>query len=668
MPRTSPDKPLGGRYKLLSQLGVGGFGRTFLAEDLHLPGHPRCVIKHLRPQSKNDDTLQMARRCFDMEAQVLYRLGSHDQIPRLLAHFEENQEFYLAQEFIEGDPLTREISDGRPWSQGRVVLLVKDILRVLTFVHQQQVIHRDLKPSNLIRRRQDHKIVVIDFGAVKQVTTPGFDLETGLTNITISIGTQGYMPNEQLAGKPRFCSDVYAVGVLAIQVLTGIHPRHIGEDEQGEIAWHDCINPSETVDPALIAVLDQMVRYDFRQRYANAAEALLAFEALPADITENLSDDQLLPETIRVNSPNGTAIQSSTSPQSQTIHQLETAKGFSDQMPRGSVDYRRSRDDGPPDSEPISTAIWQSADAYPTHKTGLTQAVGRHYSRSTDETISPRLRGWRRVLHPWSLVGLLSTGLLLLLAQTMLSRSSLNQSKTDKATTALISPLDKNAPPEQQAASLVAQAQNFERQKNYDKALEAYSQAVKLKPDVATLVAQGRILQRQQHYDQAITAYDQAIRLKSDAAEAHAGRCEAFNQLKRPEDALVSCNDALAYQPNYPEALWSQGNARMLQNRPYDALKLYEDVTIQNPKFAAGWVKRGVALQALGRSAEALVALDQGIKLDRDSAEAWITKGEALLNLQRYDAALTALVKADQLQPKDPKVLKLRQQAQNKAK
>ena len=675
-PRTSPDKPLGGRYKLLSQLGVGGFGRTFLAEDLHLPGHPRCVIKHLRPQSKSDDTLQMARRCFDMEAQVLYRLGIHDQIPRLLAHFEENQEFYLAQEFIEGDPLTRELLDGKPWSQGRVVLLVKDILQVLTFVHRQQVIHRDLKPSNLIRRRQDHKIVVIDFGAVKQVTTPGFDLETGLTNITISIGTQGYMPNEQLAGKPRFCSDVYAVGVLAIQVLTGIHPRQIGEDEQGEIAWHDCISPSETVDPALIAVLDQMVRYDFRQRYADAAEALLAFEALPAYITENLSDHQPLPETIRVNSPNGTAIQSATSPQSQTNHQLETATDFSDQIARDQrdqIEYSRGRarglSGGRSDSEPISTAIWQPADAYshPAHKTGLTQAVGRHYS-SMDETTSPRLMGWRRALHPWSLVGLLSTGLVLLVAQTMLSRSSLNQSKTDKATTALIAPLDKNAPPEQQAASLVAQAQSFERQKNYAAALEAYSQAVKLNPDAVTLVAQAQILQQQQQYEQAIKSYDQAIQLKSDTAEAYAGRCEAFNQLKRPEDALVSCGDALAYRPNYPEAIWSQGNARMLQNRPYDALRLYEDVTINSPKFAPGWVKRGVALQALGRSAEALVALEQGIKLDRDSAEAWITKGEALLNLQRYDAALTALVKADQLQPQDPKVLKLRQQAQNKAK
>jgi serine/threonine protein kinase len=110
-------EPLGGRYKIISQLGAGGFGQTFLAEDLHLPGHPRCVVKHLKPQTKEDSTLSMARRLFDTEAQALYQLGDHDQIPHLLAHFEDNQEFYLAQELIEGEPLTQEFAAGQLWSE-----------------------------------------------------------------------------------------------------------------------------------------------------------------------------------------------------------------------------------------------------------------------------------------------------------------------------------------------------------------------------------------------------------------------------------------------------------------------------------------------------------------------------------------------------------------------
>ncbi|HEY9658107.1 MAG TPA: serine/threonine-protein kinase, partial [Allocoleopsis sp.] len=233
-PQINSDKPLGGRYKVISQLGAGGFGRTFLAEDLHLPGHPRCVVKQLKPHFKSDDTLQMARRCFNTEAQVLYQLGNYDQIPRLLAHFEDRQEFYLAQEFVAGTSLTAELLEGQPWSEAKVVEFLEDVLRILTFVHQQQVIHRDLKPSNLIRRQPDQKIVLIDFGAVKQVGVQNYDVETGLTNLTISIGTQGYMPNEQLAGKPRFSSDIYAVGIIAIQALTGIHPRYFEEDEKGE--------------------------------------------------------------------------------------------------------------------------------------------------------------------------------------------------------------------------------------------------------------------------------------------------------------------------------------------------------------------------------------------------------------------------------------------------
>jgi serine/threonine protein kinase len=635
MPRITPDKPLGGRYKLISQLGVGGFGRTFLAEDLHLPGHPRCVIKHLKPQSKNDDTLQMARRCFNLEAQVLYRLGSHDQIPRLLAHFEEGQEFYLAQEFVEGEPLARELADGKPWPQGRVVTLTKDVLQVLTFVHQQQVIHRDLKPSNLIRRRHDHRVVLIDFGAVKQVSAPSADPDTGLTNLTISIGTQGYMPNEQLAGKPKFCSDVYAVGILAVQMLTGLHPRHLGEDSDGEIAWHEHVSH---VSPELVAVIDQMIRYDFRERYVDAAEALAALESLPAAIAEDQTEYEPLPEIDKAGMAGAeTATQSATSPQ------IETTAGFSDPLARASIEFSNGRETVASEEEPISTAIWMPNESLirSMQGTGLTQAIGRpHFSGvNSAPSAKPALAGLtRRLAHPWSLVGLLGIGLSLALIQSLfpqfgnqfLGQNSSTTSPQDATNPTSAQPIN----PQQQAASLVTEANRLLRNKQYSRAIEVF---------------------------------DRAIRLQTDYAAAYAGRCEALNQLQRPEEAIVSCNDALAYDPDYAEAIWSQGNARLLQNRPYEALKLYEDVTVLQPDFAPGWVKRGVALQQLGRSAEALVALEQGIKLERNSTEAWITKSEALLNLQRYDEALAAANKALQLQPDNPQALELRQQTRERA-
>ncbi len=277
-PNLSPEsKPPGGRYRLIQPLGAGGFGQTFRAQDLHLPGHPLCVVKQLHPQVTTAEELQVARRLFDTEAQTLYRLGSHPQIPGLLAHFEEDQDFYLAQEFIQGHALDHEL-EVAPWSEAQVVSFLGDLLGILAFVHQHGVIHRDIKPSNLMRRHSDNRIVLIDFGAVKQVSTQATYLRSGLSH-TISIGTQGYMPSEQVAGRPQFSSDVYAVGMVGIQALTGHAPSQLSPDpHSGELDWQP---DAPTVSAPLAAVLDTMVRYDFRSRYRNAAEALAALRALP---------------------------------------------------------------------------------------------------------------------------------------------------------------------------------------------------------------------------------------------------------------------------------------------------------------------------------------------------------------------------------------------------
>ncbi|MBD2128702.1 serine/threonine protein kinase [Microcoleus sp. ZQ-A2] len=278
-------KTLSGRYKIVQHLGGGGFGQTYLAEDLQLPSNPLCVVKQLKPKSTDPLTLQTAKRFFDREAEVLYKLGNHDQIPRLLAHFEQEQEFYLVQECIEGHDLKQELPRGQRLTEAQVMVLCQDILKILEFVHQQHVIHRDIKPANIIRRRQDGKLVLIDFGAVKEVTTQAVN-PSGNTSLTVAIGSPGYMPNEQLSGKPQFCSDIYAVGVLGIQALTGLSSTQLPQDlRTSEIFWRDNWlhnMPPEQVQTSveLADVLDKMVRYDYRQRYQTVTETLQAFEQL----------------------------------------------------------------------------------------------------------------------------------------------------------------------------------------------------------------------------------------------------------------------------------------------------------------------------------------------------------------------------------------------------
>jgi CHASE2 domain-containing sensor protein/tRNA A-37 threonylcarbamoyl transferase component Bud32 len=265
------NKTLKNRYKIDKVLASGGFGETYIAKDLQRPQDPECVVKHLHPVSNHPSHLRLASKMFAREAEILERLGKkHEQIPRLLAYFEEDQEFYLVQEFIAGSPLSEEFLLGRQLPEARVVHVLKEILQILHFVHEEKVIHRDVKPSNIIKRQSDGKLVLIDFGAVKDQYNKLAN-EESQTSLTVGIGTQGYMAPEQGAGKPQPSSDVYAVGMMGIQALTGLPPSQLKENpDTNEIAWQE----KAQVSSGLANILSKMVRYDFRDRYQSAIEAV----------------------------------------------------------------------------------------------------------------------------------------------------------------------------------------------------------------------------------------------------------------------------------------------------------------------------------------------------------------------------------------------------------
>ncbi|HEY9901381.1 MAG TPA: protein kinase [Candidatus Sericytochromatia bacterium] len=269
-------KLLDRRYQVTQVLGAGGFGRTYLAQDTRRPGNPICVVKQLKPATSDPNFLEAARRLFNSEAETLEQLGNHSHIPRLLAYFEEDQEFYLVQEFIEGHTLSQELQPGQRWEESRVIELLQEVLSILEFVHQHGVIHRDIKPDNIIRRKSDNKLVLVDFGAVKQIRTQLASVY-GQANNTIAIGTPGYMASEQALGQPRPSSDIYALGIIGIQALTGLPPISFQEDlSTGEILWQHLVQVSRGME----TVLSKMVRYHFKDRYQSAAEALEALQQL----------------------------------------------------------------------------------------------------------------------------------------------------------------------------------------------------------------------------------------------------------------------------------------------------------------------------------------------------------------------------------------------------
>lgn len=282
----NPGDILNGRYAIIAKLGQGGFGQTYKAKILTQPGHPICVVKEITPPITLTPRLAKdLEQRFVREAKSLVSLGEHPQIPKLFDYFQKNNKFYLVQEYIEGYDLSEEIEIGKPpLPESQVIQILTDVLEILQAVHQQNMIHRDIKPSNLRRRTQDQKIVLLDFGAVKELTSVLINSDETSDTFTRSIGTPGYMPPEQQHGNPQFSSDIYSLGMICIQALTGIHPRTLPTDPStGNIIWrystidHNMID----VNPALEQIINKMVCYHFRERYKSVSEVLEELRYLP---------------------------------------------------------------------------------------------------------------------------------------------------------------------------------------------------------------------------------------------------------------------------------------------------------------------------------------------------------------------------------------------------
>lgn len=266
------------RYRVSKALAQGGFGATFLAQDASLPGEPSCVIKQLRLSSSTPDVLEMARELFAREAKTLGKIGNHPQLPRLLDYFEDNQQFYLVQEYISGLTLQQEVMRAGAFSEAGVRQFLSEMLPLIQHIHEQKVIHRDIKPANMIRRSQDRKLVLIDFGAVKDEVKQTLTGTSDQTNTSFAIGTPGFAPPEQLAMRPVYASDIYAIGVTCLYLLTGKSPKELEYNSlTGEMLWQDKVQVSNHLGE----VLKKMLEVSVRHRYQSANDTLRALELEP---------------------------------------------------------------------------------------------------------------------------------------------------------------------------------------------------------------------------------------------------------------------------------------------------------------------------------------------------------------------------------------------------
>ncbi|MEH1797088.1 bifunctional serine/threonine-protein kinase/formylglycine-generating enzyme family protein [Nostoc sp.] len=270
-------KLLRSRYRVLRLLGEGGFSRTYATEDVDRLNAP-CVIKQFFPQFQGTGQRTKAAEFFKEEAFRLYELGeNHTQIPRLLAYFEQGTSLYLVQEFIQGKTLLQEVQQ-QIYGEKQIWELLADLLPVLEFIHAHNVIHRDIKPENIIRRTSDEKPVLIDFGGAKQVT------QTSLGRQATVIYTLGYAPTEQMAGFACHGSDLYALGVTCVRLLTRCLPL---QDASGQVndpiydamnakwLWRERLQEkSITISDDLGRILDKLLKHLASERYQTAVEVI----------------------------------------------------------------------------------------------------------------------------------------------------------------------------------------------------------------------------------------------------------------------------------------------------------------------------------------------------------------------------------------------------------
>ncbi|HAZ47338.1 MAG TPA: hypothetical protein DDW76_16615 [Cyanobacteria bacterium UBA11369] len=278
------------RYRAIQFLGDGVFSRSFLAEDMQQRKIP-CVIKQFAPLPQiqgHSEAMAKAMQVFEQEAKQLLELAEqYPQIPTLFDYFEQDKYLYVAKYYIEGKNLAQELQAQGAFSEHQVREFLYDVLPVLQVLHKRQIVHRAIKPTNIILKKSDRKFVLIDIGISKQLA------DTRLTKTNLRASTEIYTPIEQMRGGKAYpASDLYSLGVICIQMLTGAQVDDLFDPLEGRWMWREYIrNAGTDISDSLAQILDKMLQDSIKDRYQSASEILKEFYtgAIPRTTTSDRS-------------------------------------------------------------------------------------------------------------------------------------------------------------------------------------------------------------------------------------------------------------------------------------------------------------------------------------------------------------------------------------------
>ncbi len=560
------------RYQIIELLNNTPGGRSYLSEDASQSNFGRYVVKQFLPASKDPKLLKISQNVLETEVKPLEHLAQQDdRIQSLTTFFEKNKNFYLVRNYIVGQSLKEEIVTGKKLNSEQVLNILLEVLEILVFIHQRGIVHRNLKPANIIRRESDGKLVLTDFGA----------LQEAVSNVVVS---SEYMPIEQIYRNPQFNSDIYTLGIIAIQALTGLTAREITNQKNQKnadaekIIWH----PRDYINQKLAQIIDKMVHLNYQNRYQSAKEVLKDLQAINQPQSNPVY--QQLSKKPKLFAGIGSLI-------------VVGAVGLSLFLPRN-LNYARQ--------------LYQ-------------QGILHHEKAEYNQAIKLLSQAIR--INPEYSSAYNSRG------DAYYRLGNYEKSQQDSSAAIRNNPNDANAYYDR-AFSLYLIGE-------FNGAIIDYNQAIKLNPEYANAYY-GRGLTRHEIKEKrkAITDFNQAISLNPKFASAYFQRGIVNREIGEKLEAIEDFNKAIQINPQYTESYYERGKTRYALNEKLVAKKDFTKVIELDSKYVDAYIARADVYNDLGYPKQAYEDYEKAIEMNPEDAKAYIHRGKYRFKIKDIEGAV----------------------------
>ncbi len=618
------------RYRIEKILGANGFGQTYLAVDTHRPGEPKCVVKQFRLPRNQGKSLEIIELIFKKKVEFLEKIGKHDQIPQLLALFQEDKDFYIVEEFILGHPLSDEIGHGVPMPEDQLYKLLYEILTILIFVHGHGIVHRQVKAENLIRRESDGKLVLINFALIENPEINSQLLQNKSHSPDHSSENIDRQLVLELNQSQTYNIDIYGVGLIAIEALTGLPGKdliQISDDQNPQhpiLVWHDRVQ----VRPELVRMLDKMVHRIPSERYQSVPEVLAALKKLKA------RPSGAHPGSVPIPPP--PPIKPARSP-----HRVNLAKpdqlASSPKMPGSKLKSLKM-------TIALLVLIAVSGIAWWFYKQNyLNQRIAELKSIAQERAASGD--GLAAIQQFTQAIALKPT------AESYYQRANAQldlgnyQAAVEDYTAAIGE--DPNY-----VAAYFNRGLAYLKLNQFQAAVDDYTKVIeKNAQDADAYYQRGLAYHRLRNYRAAIADYTQVIRLNPEDATAFINRGLSYSAADDKQSAIADFTQAIRLNPNDASAYYSRGRARFFLADYAGAMEDYTEALRITPDDADIYVNRCGAYLNLAQYEQAIADCSQAISLNAKYQEAYSNRCLAYTNLQQYALAIADCTQAIALEP-----------------